>query len=247
MDRDRLKDVHTADLAEARTNEEFVVWLKTKAPTYLLVVMVVIVGYLFLIRYRQGQTAHRAEAWVAYLEAGASGLPASLEDVAVTYSDVDAIHSLGLLSAGDGYMRAIAAGIPVGDDPTTATELSAEDRLFYLDKADALYAGTVSSDDGSMSMELLVYGGLSGRAAVAEARDDLEAAKAHYLAAADRVQEHYPALAAAATTRADQLSNSPPAATLPTDADVAARNQQVLRRDPRVLDETIDQVADPDS
>ena len=93
MDRDRLKDIQTADISESNVNEDFVQWLKTKGPTYFLVFMLVIAGYLFFIRYQQGQSAHRTEAWIAYLEARVSGLPASHEDVAQTYADVDSIRA----------------------------------------------------------------------------------------------------------------------------------------------------------
>ena len=62
MDRDRLKDIQTADLAESQVNEDFVHWLKTKGPSYLLVIMVVIVGYLFYIRYQSSQAQRQGEA-----------------------------------------------------------------------------------------------------------------------------------------------------------------------------------------
>ena len=65
MDRDRLKDIQTADISESNVNEDFVQWMKKKGPSYLLVFMLVVVGYLFYIRYQQGQGAHRAEAWNA--------------------------------------------------------------------------------------------------------------------------------------------------------------------------------------
>ena len=47
MDSDRLKDIQTADLSETQVNEDFVHWLKTKGPSYLLIIMIVIVSYLF--------------------------------------------------------------------------------------------------------------------------------------------------------------------------------------------------------
>ena len=63
MDRDRLKDIQTADLSESNVNEDFVHWLKTKGPSYLLIVIIVIVSYLFFVIYQKGKMAHRAEAW----------------------------------------------------------------------------------------------------------------------------------------------------------------------------------------
>ena len=98
MDRDRLKDIQTADISDSQVNEDFVQWMKKKGPSYLLVFMLVIAGYLFLIRYQQGQSAHRSEAWLAYLEARVSGLPASHEDIAQTYADVDSIESIPFMA-----------------------------------------------------------------------------------------------------------------------------------------------------
>ncbi len=72
MDRDRLKEIQTADLSESNVNEDFVLWLKTKGPTYLLIIMVVIAAYMFFVRYQQGEQAFRAEAWIEYIEANAS-------------------------------------------------------------------------------------------------------------------------------------------------------------------------------
>ena len=116
MDRDRLKDIQTADIAESNVNEDFVQWMKKKGPSYLLVFMLVVVGYLFYIRYQQGQDAHRAEAWNAYLEARVSGLPASHEDVAQSYADVDSIEALGILSAADAYLQSVILNRTVGSN-----------------------------------------------------------------------------------------------------------------------------------
>ena len=54
MDRERLKDIQTADLSESHVNEDFVHWLKTKGPSYLLIIMIVIVAYMFVVKYKQG-------------------------------------------------------------------------------------------------------------------------------------------------------------------------------------------------
>ena len=52
MDQDRLKDIQTADISESNVNEDFVQWMNKKGPSYLLVFMLVVVGYLFYIRYQ---------------------------------------------------------------------------------------------------------------------------------------------------------------------------------------------------
>lgn len=245
MDRERLKDIQTADLSESNVNEDFVQWLKTKGPSYLLVVMLVIVGYLFLVRYQSSQTQRNAEAWIAFAEARESGLPASFEDIAVSYSDVDALRPLGLLNAADGYLKAIVLGQTIGSTANVASALSQEDREFYLQKADALYGEVVIDDKGDESSTLFIVGGLNGRAAVAEATGDLEAARNYYEAAIARAGNQYPALASQAQIRIDTLASLASAVSLPTELEVTARNNQVLKRDPKAVDTDIDSIATP--
>jgi hypothetical protein len=244
MDSDRLKDIQTAGLSEAQVNEDFVHWLKTKGPSYLLVIMVVIVAYLFFVRYQQGKTAHRAEAWIAYIEASATGLPASHEDIAQSYSDIDSIQELGLLTAGDAYLRAIILNQTVGSNANITTSLSDEDRIFYLEKADNLYGQVVAMDDQSDASALFAVSGLNGRAAIAESRGDIEAAKKLYETAAARIDVLYPALATQALARANSIATLADAVTLPTDAEVSARNNQVLTRDPTPINSSVDVLTD---
>ena len=244
MDRDRLKDIQTADLSDSQVNEDFVLWLKTKGPSYLLIVMIVIVGYLFFVRYQQGKSAHRAEAWIAYIEATATGLPASHEDIAQSYPDIDSIKELGLLTAGDAYLKALVLGQTVGSNADIATTLTEEDRVFYLEKADNLYSRVVANDDNSDGIALFVASGLNGQAAIAETRGDMDAAKKYYELAATRIEYLYPALATQALARANTIAKLAEDRTLPTDADVSARNNQVLSRDPTPVNSSIDILTD---
>ncbi len=244
MDQDRLKDIQTADLSDSQVNEDFVHWLKTKGPSYLLIVMIVIVAYLFFIQYQQGKAAHRAEAWIAYIEASATGLPASHEDIAQSYADIDSIQELGLLTAGDAYLKAIVLNQTIGSNADIATSLSDEDRTFYLEKADNLYGLVVANDDNSDGAALFVASGLNGRAAIAESRGDIDSAKKFYEAAATRIESLYPALATQALARANTIASLADAVNLPTDADVSARNNQVLSRNPKPVNSNIDVLTD---
>lgn len=244
MDRERLKDIQTADLAESNINEDFLHWMKTKGPSYVLIIMIVIAGYMFFVKYNQGKVAYRAEAWIAYIEASASGLPASHEDVAQTYADIDALYKLGLLSAADGYMRSVIIGKTIGSNANITSVLSNEDRIFYLQKADSLYALTVEDDDHSEEMTLLIITGLNGRASVAESNGDIDAARSFYEAVIARSQSQYPALAQQAQRRIDTLDVLAEAIVLPTDAEVTARNNQVLQRDPAPINTSIDALTD---
>ncbi len=244
MDRDRLKDIQTADLSESNVNEDFVHWLKTKGPSYLLIIMIVISAYLFFVKYQQGKVAERAEAWISYIEAGQSGLPASLEDVAQTYTEIDSLHQLGLLSAADGYMGSVISGKTIGSDDNITTILSAEDRTFYLQKADGLYALVVEKDDKSPERALFTISGLNGRAAVSESTGNIEDARTFYEAVIARTGEQYPALASQAQKRIDSLAGLSEEVLLPTDAEVTSWNKQSQQRDPAEVNPTIDSLTD---
>ncbi len=244
MDQDRLKDIQTAGISESQVNEDFVHWLKTKGPNYLLIVMIVIVAYLFFVRYQQGQTAQRAEAWDEYFGAINSGLPATHEDVAKTYSDIDAIEGLGLINAGDAYLNAVILGKTIGSNADISTKLSEEDRTFYLTKADNLYMLVVDKDDQSNGYSLLSVTALYGRAAVAEANGDIDLAKNFYEKIIARISNLYPALADQARSRIDTLPPLVNVITLPSDLDVTARNNQVLQRDPTAINTTVQSLTD---
>jgi len=245
MDRDRLKDIQTAELSESNINEDFVHWLKTKGPSYLLVVMVVIVGYLFYVRYQTNQSQRHGEAWVAFAQAKVSGLPASFEDIATSYSDIDSLRPLGLLSAADGYLKAVLLGQTLSSNANVTTALTQEERTFYLQKADALYAEVVADDNNTDASTLFAVSGLSGRAAVAESTGNIDTARTFYEAIIVRSGDQYPALAKQAQLRIDTLGALASAISLPTEEEVSARNNQVLRRDTKAVDSDINSLILP--
>jgi len=245
MDRDRLKDIQTAELSESNINEDFVHWLKTKGPSYLLVVMVVIVGYLFYVRYQTNQSQRHGEAWVAFAQAKVSGLPASFEDIATSYSDIDSLRPLGLLSAADGYLKAVLLGQTLSSNANVTTALTQEERTFYLQKADALYAEVVADDNNTDASTLFAVSGLSGRAAVAESTGNIDTARTFYEAIIVRSGDQYPALAKQAQLRIDTLGALASAISLPTEKEVSARNNQVLRRDTKAVDSDINSLILP--
>lgn len=245
MDRDRLKDIQTAELSESNINEDFVHWLKTKGPSYLLVVMVVIVGYLFYVRYQTNQSQRHGEAWVAFAQAKVSGLPASFEDIATSYSDIDSLRPLGLLSAADGYLKAVLLGQTLSSNANVTTVLTEEERTFYLQKADALYAEVVADDNNTDASTLFAVSGLSGRAAVAESTGNIDTARTFYEAIIVRSGDQYPALAKQAQLRIDTLGALASAISLPTEKEISARNNQVLRRDTKAVDSDINSLILP--
>jgi hypothetical protein len=199
MDRERLKDVQTSDLKDDRLNEDFVLWLKTKGPSWLLVILVAIVAYLFIVNWQQQEARHRNEAWIALLEAQ---LPTSLEDVAAQYPDVDSVAHQARLRAANMYLRSVHLNRAVGSTLETPVELAAEDRDFNLERADALY-GQVRADAGDSEENLLMLvTALNGQAAVAESRGDTDAARMLYEQSAAAAGTSFPFLAARANNRA---------------------------------------------
>ena len=202
MDRNRLKDVHTSDLTESRLNEDFVNWLKTSGPTYLLIVLVALCSYVLWIRWQEQKQNYVYEAWQAYQLSLDSRLPSSLEDVALQYEDVGAIPHLSRMFAAQILLSAVNTNTPLSADGTQATTLTKDDRTQYLDRADKLFQTIIESDEPqSLSLTLLVVNAHNGRAAIAESRGDIEKAREHLTASAARAESHYPKLAEQARGR----------------------------------------------
>ena len=198
MDRERLKDVQTSDLTDDRLNEDFVVWLKTKGPSWLLVILVAVVAYLYIVNWQQGKVNYRNEAWIALLE---SQTPAAFEDVAVQYPEVDSIAQQARLRAAGMYLQSAVLGRAIGSTDQDPIELAEEDRTFNLDRAAALYREILSGDTGDLDTVVITYTAMNGLAAVAECNGDLDAASDWYEQAAERASGHFPYLAERARSR----------------------------------------------
>ena len=204
MDRDRLKEVHKTETTESRINEDFVDWLKNKGPTWLLVVLVALTVYLLFVRWQNSAQTHQRQAWIALAEAEQSAFPASLESVAEEYPKQDAIAAIARIHAGQLLLESVITGqVPGAIEGEEAPEMTEEDRELNLNRADRQFQAVLEADDGSRGMTIHAVNALNGRAAVAEARGELEAAQQHYLAAADRAEAFYPHLAEQARNRAE--------------------------------------------
>ena len=198
MDRERLKDVQTSDLTDDRLNEDFVVWLKTKGPSWLLIILLAVVAYLYIVNWQQGKVNYRNEAWIALLE---SQTPAAFEDVAVQYPDVDSIAQQARLRAAGMYLQSAVLGRAIGSTEQDPVELAAEDRTFNLERAAALYQEILSLDSGALDTVVVTYTAMNGLAAIAECNGDLDAAAEWYEKAATRASGHFPYLAERARMR----------------------------------------------
>ncbi|GEM_PF-2142205 len=218
MDRDRLKEVHTSDLTESKLNEDFVDWLKKKGPSWLLVILIAVVAYMSMVRFREGKVAHRNEAWQALIDLQGDALPGSYEDIADTYKKTDGIGLIARMQAADRLLAAIQIKRPVGalNNPSTpgvAPEvLSPEERDNYLGRAIALYNSildeTSESTDAESGMTLFAIGACTGQAAIAEAQGDAALATSWYKKAAERAGDRYPLLADRSKQRIESLEQA---------------------------------------
>ena len=219
MDRDRLKEIHQTDLTEGKINEDFVDWLKTKGPTWLLLVLVALAAWLLIVRFKQQKQDHLNAGWSAFLSAQ---LPGSLEDVAAEYADISGLAELANLRAADFYLQAVVTQMPLGADPNASVvdPLTDEDRDDYLSRADRIYQAVIDADETSVGVTLHAVAAMNGKAAVAESRGDGEGAVQWYERAADRASVHFPRLAARARELAKTVARFSEPIYLPAETDL---------------------------
>ena len=222
MDRKRLKEVHQTDLTEGKINEDFVDWLKTKGPTWLLVVLIGLAAWLLIVRFKQQKQDHLNAGWSAFLSAQ---LPGSLEDVAADYADIHGLPVLANLRAADVYLQAVITQSPLGADLSAATvePLLDEDRDRYLTRAEGIYQAVIDADDNSPGTALYTIAAMNGRAAVAESRGDAEQARHWYEQAADRAGTEFPRLAKRSRDLAESVEDFLRPILLPAEADLPSQ------------------------
>jgi len=212
---DRLKEVHQTEIAESRINEDFVEWLKTKGPQYVLLGLIGVCLYLGVVRWKQHRTNYFNDAWTEYVECR---LPGSYEDVAARYADVPWLSEQALRAAGDAWLLAVQRGKALGADApgVNTPALSELQRLEYLDKAAALYHDLANGDDGSLAMTLYAVSAMQGLAVVAESKGQIDDATRWYDMAAGRAEDFYPDLARRVRERASTVGEYSEPVTLPT-------------------------------
>lgn len=229
MDRKRLGNVQQTDLTEGRINDDFLFWLKTSGPNWLLAVLVVACLVMGWNWWKNRAAQARDLAWT---ELNAADIPSALKDVAAKHSDIDSVATYALLNAGDRYLQSVLSGKRFDREATAAdATMTPELKTEWLAEADALYLDVVTAAKadptrGSRGFEI---GALFGRAAVAESRGDVAAAKANLEAVQAVAGDDYPWLAKNATARLESLGviSSPypipaaPVAALPPTVDPA--------------------------
>ena len=221
MDRERLQQVQQSDLSESRVNEDFINWIKTSGPWYLLAILIGIAVYMYLVNIQRAEIRAREQAWFDLNEAV---MPASLEDVAQRHAEIDSVGTLARLRAANSYLQSLQTNLAIGSTIDEGTPLSDEDRTLGLERADRLYTQIVSEDQGQFGDTITTVSALNGLAAVSESQGNIEAAQDYYEQAAKRAEPWYPILAEQARQRAttanlyasEILLPDPPAAITPT-------------------------------
>ena len=200
----RLKDIQHGTLTESRLNSDFLFWLKTKGPNYLLLAMLVLCGFMGLNWWENRMALARDGAWNEFLSAQT---PQALIEVANKHTDTDAISQLATINAADAYMQSIQMNKRFDREAgATDAAMTPELRAEYLAEADRLYAKIVS--EGSQSAgprSLLTVAALFGRASVAETKNDPTQAALFLTQAQELAAKTYPQLAKVAQHRKETL------------------------------------------
>ncbi|MBU3728100.1 MAG: hypothetical protein FGM37_02475 [Phycisphaerales bacterium] len=199
MDSKRLGGVQKTDLTESRLNDDFVYWLRTSGPNWLLGVMVVACLVLGWQWWKNSRAAARDTAWQEF---GAATLPAALRDVAARHGNVDSVAAYALLTAGDRYLMSVQTGVRFDRDVGDAdAKLTPEMRTQWMGEADSLYAQVIDAAGDKPQLAAFAAAGLFGRAAIAESQGRFDEATA-LLARAEKIAAgRYPAVAVQATKR----------------------------------------------
>lgn len=206
MDRKRLGNVQQTDLTESRINDDFLYWLKTSGPNWLLAVMVVACLVMGWNWWKNRSAQARDLAWS---ELNSADIPSTLKDVALKHADVDSVPTFALLNAGDRYLQSVLTGKRFDREATaTDADMTPELRTEWLAEADTLYTDVIKAAqvNSAGSMRGFEVSALFGRAAVAEARGDVAAAKENLEAAQKVAGNYYPWLEANAKARLESLS-----------------------------------------
>lgn len=241
---DRLKEVHQTEIAESRINEDFVEWLKTKGPQYVLLCLIGVCLYLGVVRWKQHRANYFNDAWTEFVECR---LPGSYEDVAARYADVPWLSEQALRAAGDAWLLAVQRGKALGSNApgVTTPALSELQRLDYLDKAAALYHTLANGDDGSLAMTLYAVSAMQGLAVVAESKGQVDEASRWYDMAAARAEEFYPDLARRVRDRASTVGEYTEPVTLPTQAELPGPATPAVRT-PVSIEQSLRELLLPD-
>jgi hypothetical protein len=185
-----------AGLEEARINTEFVELLK-KFSTPLLVAVAVLAGGYFLYNKRQESRLKSIdESFLQFEAAATSENPTSLLRVADEATSAASAGTMALLTAADMHLESFRTGVPAGAAVDNQGQISTEGMTLLTDEqrqkelkdAEEMYQRVVNANKGDEGMLLQTLAGMSGLAAVAESRGQLDAARSQYQSIAEKAR-----------------------------------------------------------
>ena len=106
-------------------------------------------------------------------------------------------------------------------DKIESEQFRKEPATFNVGDTVRVHTKVIEGDDKSPERALIMATALSGRAAVAESKGDLDLAKQYYTQAAERTVGVYPKVAEHARARAESVEAQAKPASLPTNAQLA--------------------------
>ena len=224
-DKKRLSQVQTQDLTESRLNDDFVFWLKKHGMNTLLAVLIAACAFLGYDYWRRNTVDKTAKVWSDLAKAT---LPVEFETLAKEHADVPQAAMLALLQAGDLRLRQLQSGVDTAAQGTTpAVPLDDAGRKIAQDAADEDYAKAADlakqvAGGNRAGVALVTLQALFGRAAIAESRGDMEAARKFLAEAESTAGESWAPIAKLAKARIDGLVAIATPLTLPRNADLPA-------------------------
>jgi len=189
MDERQQQIRERAGLEESRLNQDFIDFISKYGTPMLVVLALVAAGYWGWDKFEKNERTKIDEAFAQFTSTSESPNPSpeSLKGIADEFGKVKAVGVLAKLEAADAYMRAVRRGVQSGkelkqdgslDKPEDA--LSDSERTEYLNQAGELYKAVYEQCGSNQSRMPLTLGALFGLAAVAESKQEYDAAKARY-------------------------------------------------------------------
>ena len=241
-DRRRLQQIQQQQLTESRLNDDFLYWLKNKGPNYLFVILLGLCAVMGWNLWQKKKGEARTAAWA---DLGSATLPAAYEEVAATHKGIDSVDAWAFLSAADRYMSSIQSGNRFDRQASDADyRLTPELREQWLAEAERLYGQVIGAAQTSGEKEKagFIIAAHFGKAAVAESRGNLDAAKRELDEAAAAAGTAWEPLARVARERADSLATVATLPRFPTRAELPASTAPASLQsplEPPVIDENL--------
>lgn len=224
MDERQQQIKEGAGLDESRLNQDFIDLLRKWSTPVLLVGAIIAFSYFGYQRWQQYRISGVDIAFSVYEGVRTSGspLPSQFTTVSAEYGAVRALGLMADLDAADACMLAVRRGvmpglIVLGDgtivypdglvpEEDVKTLIDEADRASFLSQAESLYRSVIERTRDDEAKRLFAVGGAFGLAAVAEARTELDNARALLERAAALAEEGgFDAHVLIARTRIDSL------------------------------------------